>query len=354
MTDDSPVTPEEVEREQRDEAALDIGETAEALDRLLGGVTSAEAERAPGGVPNSPELPTGNGKGENQPPSPQADPQPEEERELVPVGEKAAGPQHGGCQPVEEAVEFEAGADIEEANYPDQVRPDDNLTGKAKNGTAQYPKDGPSAQESGLVGCAQCGGECQGHDETLEGGRLAGGGGDAGPEAVGQDHPGELVALEPPLWGTVELAGDGMVAGGPPPPPEEEPPAKGLATIYDYTDEDLIKMGTDKLLELAGITTVDLTDAKDYELIRGAKLVAIEKLQHALANTNTQDLELLAKLSQKMGQLEKAKMEVIQLKLGGKPGDRTKPGTTLRARIGIATTGADGKSVVELEVEGKG
>ena len=322
--------------ERIEEVGQDIGETAEALDRLLSRQPKMKPESPlPGGVPNSPDLPSGNGEAAGQPPpSPQADPQPAEEPELVPVGEFGGG-----------MLDMDGTAPAGEANHPDPVGPAKKRTRKAKKGTAQNPKDGTVGElEEGPT--AQ---SVQNVQSGLAGGEARDGGGDAGPENAGQDHPGELVVLEPPVWGELSRAND--EAGQP--PAEEEPQGVGLTTIYDYTDEDLIKMGTDKLLELAGITTVDLTDAKDYEQIRGAKLVTIEKLQHALANTQTTDLELLAKISQKLGQLEKAKMEVIQLKLGGKPGDRTKPGTKLRARIGIASTGADGRSVVELEVEGK-
>ena len=91
-----------MDSERMDEVAQDIGETAEALDRLLG---RGEAERAPGGVPTSPELPSDNGEGEA---SPQAAPQPEKEPEMVPVAESA-----GGMLEITPAVE---------ANYPETGR----------------------------------------------------------------------------------------------------------------------------------------------------------------------------------------------------------------------------------------
>ena len=120
--------------------------------------------------------------------------------------------------------------------------------------------------------------------------------------------------------------------------------------VWDYTDEQLIKMSVERLMEVSGIGTVDHVDAKDYAAIRDTKVLVIEKLQRMVAENQINDPELAAKIGQKLAQMEKSKMEVIQIKVG-KPSDRAKPGVTLRARIGVATVGADGKAAVELEVE---
>ncbi len=105
--------------------------------------------------------------------------------------------------------------------------------------------------------------------------------------------------------------------------------------LADMTPEELDQLKTEDILEMGGFSVVDVQDASEYAQIRAAKGKTLQKLLIRL-QTEVLDSEDLAKIGQKLGQMEKDKMAVIQVKIG-KPSDRAKPNVVFRARIGVAS-----------------
>lgn len=123
------------------------------------------------------------------------------------------------------------------------------------------------------------------------------------------------------------------------------------------TSEAKDREALDRLLEAAGFGMVDQLDADDYAMMREAKLEALAQLCEELKVNRGQwrlHPEVLARIARQMGQAEKAKLEVIELKVG-KPGDRPKRGVTFKAKIGVqsATDVKAAGAALEVTVEDK-
>ena len=119
------------------------------------------------------------------------------------------------------------------------------------------------------------------------------------------------------------------------------------------TSEDRDREALDRLLEASGFGTVDQLDADDYALMREAKLEALAQLCEELKTNKGQwrlHPSVLANIARQMGQAEKSKLEVIQLKVG-KPSDRPRRGVTFRAKIGVAGAPGVKAAAAALEME---
>lgn len=132
---------------------------------------------------------------------------------------------------------------------------------------------------------------------------------------------------------------------------------------------------SDLVLREGGFSVVDQLDAEDYARIRDAKRETLEQLVERLQwykdNHNDNPLlqlkpSVLALIGQKLGQMEKDKLSVIQLKVG-KPSERPAGKYKFRARIGVQAKGAEtdttpgpapektaAAAAVEVEIESDG
>ncbi len=211
----------------------------------------------------------------------------------------------------------------------------------------------PSEEQT--IGCVVCGGECQGHPD---GGGFPPEADDQAPAWPGFDGSADTdgvgaVPARDEAVGALERQAGALLAltegeNGTPGAGESgsehdevrllgfDPGEGGLpGRLADMTPEELDQLKTEDILELGGFSVVDVQDASEYAQIRAAKGKTLQKLLLRL-QTETLDSEDLAKIGQKLGQMEKDKMAVIQVKIG-KPSDRAKPNVVFRARIGVAS-----------------